>query len=246
MIQEIINFVDTLPNEVFTNNLKPKEGLYVLLDIDEDGNLVNVNKEGKINDDDIGFYSKNDDELSSTITKCLPLWMNTIPVSNAKIFNPIKKIFGNTCSPFAFSFNKKNWEKYEELKLLQQQFKEETLSLEQVKEKLKEFMRGELTIYFDIASQYVENETHNKWMKHFRNYLYNNLFDFIENLDEFEKLKSTQGIYLFYKTPTLEDYKEPYQNYLAAKVFNKDDYNKQKPSTEEIHGISDSVSYFNS
>lgn len=32
---------------------------------------------------------------------------------------------------------------------------------------------------------------------------------------------------------------------MAAKVFNKDDYNKQKPSTDQIHGISDSVSYFN-
>lgn len=92
MIQEIINFVDALPDEVFTNNLKPKEGLYILLDIDEQGNLVNVDEDGKIYEDDIAFYSKNDEELSSTIAKCLPLWMNTIPVSNAKIFNPIKKI----------------------------------------------------------------------------------------------------------------------------------------------------------
>lgn len=245
MIQEIINFVDTLPNEVFTNNLKPKEGLYILLDIDEDGNLVNVDEDGKINGEDIGFYSKKDEELSPLIERCLPLWMNTLPVSNAKIFNPIKKVFGNTCSPFAFSFNKKNWEKYEELKLLQKQFKDETFHKEQVKDKFREFMRGELTIYFDIASQFVEDDTHNKWTKLFRNYLYNHLFDLIESLDEFEKLKSVQGIYLFFKTPTLEDYKEPYQNYLAAKVFNKDDYNKAKPSTEEIHGISDSVSYFN-
>lgn len=129
--------------------------------------------------------------------------------------------------------------------MLQQQFKEETLSLEQIEDKFKEFMRGELTIYFDIASQFVENVNHIKWMKLFKNYLYKHLFDLIENLNEFEKLKSTQGIYLFYKTPTLEDYKEPYQNYLSAKVFNKDDYNKLKPSSDEIHGISDSVSYFN-
>jgi len=245
MIQEIINFVDTLPNEVFTNNLQPKEGLYILLEIDEQGNLVNVDEERKINSEDIGFYSKKDKEINSLIEKCLPLWMNTVPVSNAKIFNPIKKIFGNTCSPFAFSFNKKNWEKYEELTLLQKQFKEEAIHQEQIKEKFKEFMQGELTIYFDIAEQYVEDELHRKWMKRFRNYLYNHLFDLIDKLDEFKKLKSAQGIYLFLKTPTLEDYKEPYQNYLAAKVFNKDDYNKTKPSTEEIHGISDSVSYFN-
>ena len=245
MIQEIINFIDTLPNEVFTNNLQPKEGLYILLDIDEEGNLINVDEEGKIDNEDIGFYSKKDKALSPLIEKCLPFWMNTLPVSNAKIFNPIKKVFGNTCSPFAFSFNKKNWEKYEELTHLQKQFKEETFHQEQVKEKFKEFMRGELTIYFDIATQFIEDELHQKWMKQFRNYLYNYLFDLIDSLDEFEKLKSAQGIYLFYKTPTLADYKEPYQNYLAAKVFNKDDYNKTKSSTEEIYGISDSVSYFN-
>lgn len=245
MIQEIINFVDTLPNEVFTNNLQPKEGLYIILDINEQGGLVNVDGKGRIQEEDIGFYSKKDDELSPLIKKCLPLWMNALPVSNAKIFNPIKKIFGNTCSPFAFSFNKKNWEKYEELKLLQKQFKEETIQEEEIKDKFKEFMRGELTIYFDIASQFVEDELHEKWMKIFRNYLYNHLFDLIDNLEEFEKLKSAQGIYLFYKTPKLADYKEPYQNYLAAKVFNKDDYNKTKLSTKEIYGISDSVSYFN-
>jgi len=91
----------------------------------------------------------------------------------------------------------------------------------------------------------VVDELHKKWMKIFRNYLYNHLFDLIGNLEEFERLKSAQGIYLFYKTPKLEDYKEPYQNYLAAKVFNKDDYNKKKASTEVIYGISDSVSYFN-
>ena len=158
MIQEIINFVGSLPEEVFTYNLKPKEGLYVFLDIDEDCNLVNVDEEGQINDEDIDFYSKKDEELSPLITKCLPLWMNTIPVSNAKIFNPIKKVFGNTCSPFAFSYNKKNWEKYEELTLLQKQFEGVTFHQEQIKEKFKEFMRGELTIYFDIASQFIEDE----------------------------------------------------------------------------------------
>jgi CRISPR-associated protein Csh1 len=245
MIQEIINFVDTLPSEVFTNNLQPKEGLYILLDIDEYGDLVNVDEDGKIIEEDIGFYSKKDGEFSPLVIRCLPFWMNTLPVSPAKIFNPIKKVFGNTCSPFAFSFNKKNWEKYEDLKLLKKQFDGETITSEQITDKFREFMRGEMEIYFDIASNFVEDELHQKWMKLFRNYLCNNIFDLVSNLDEFEKLKSAQGIYFFYKTPTLEDYKEPYQNYLAAKVFNKDDYNKTKPSTDEIYGISDSVSYFN-
>jgi CRISPR-associated protein Csh1 len=245
MIQEIVNFVDTLPGEAFINNIQPKEGLYILLDINEVGNLINVDSEGKILDNDIGFYSKKDEQLSEAVSKSLPLWMNTVPVSNAKIFNPIKKIFGNTCSPFAFSFNKKNWEKYKNQKLLQKQFEDETISKEQISDKFEEFMRGEMTIYFNIAEQYVDNEKHREWLKIFRNYLRNNIFNLMDNLQEFGKLKSAQGIYFLYKKPTVKDYQEPYQNYLAAKVFNKYEYNKVKLSIKEIYGISDSVSYFN-
>jgi CRISPR-associated protein Csh1 len=106
-------------------------------------------------------------------------------------------------------------------------------------------MRGEMTIYFNIAEQYVDNEKHREWLKTFRNYLRNNIFNLVDNLQEFGKLKSAQGIYFLYKKPTAKDYQEPYQNYLVAKVFNKDEYNKAKLSTEEIYGISDSLSYFN-
>ena len=245
MIQEIINFVETLPDEVFTHNLKPKEGLYVLLDIDKNGNLINTDKNGNINSDDVSFYFKSDNELTPLIEKCLPLWVNTVPVSNAKIFNPIKKVFGNTCSPFAFSFNKKNWEKYEEQKLLQKQFKDSVVSKENISDRFREFMRGELKIYFDIAGQYVENDKQNQNLLVFKNFLHNNIFDLVNNLKEFKTLNSAQGIYFFQKNLPIEDFKEPYENYLAAKVFNKEDYNKEKKSTQEIFGISDSVSYFN-
>lgn len=245
MLQEIINFVEQLSPEVFTTNLTPKEGVYIILDIDEDGKLKNVNKEGKINEEDIDFYSKKDKELSPLLERCLPLYMNTVPVSPAKIFNPIKKVFGNTCSPFAFSFNKKNWEKYQDFKVIQKQFKEETLQKEQLQGKFREFMRGELTTYFDAAEQYTEEESHKEWLKRLRNYLYNHLFDLLDGLEEFKKLKSAQGIYFFLKAPSVADYEVPYQNYLFAKAFNKDDYNLIKPSTEETFGISDSVSYFN-
>jgi CRISPR-associated protein Csh1 len=96
MIQEIINLVDTLPSEVFTDNIQLKEGLYILLDINEEGDLINVDSEGKVLDNDIGFYSKKDEQLSEAVSKSLSLWTSVVPISTAKIFNPIKKIFGNT------------------------------------------------------------------------------------------------------------------------------------------------------
>ncbi|MFT6337929.1 MAG: CRISPR-associated protein Csh1 [Halioglobus sp.] len=245
MIQEIINFVESLPDEVFTNNLKPKEGLYILVDLDEEGNLLNVDGEGRINEEDIGFYSKKDEEMSDLIKRCVPLWMNSVPVSNAKIFNPIKKVFGNTCSPFAFSFNKKNWEKYKDRSVLQKQFIGQEIDNDSLKDKFNEFMLGEMAIYFETASQYVEDDLHKNWMKLFRNYMHNHLIALMENLNEYQEMKSAQGVYVFLKAPTAKDYKIPYQEYLAAKVFNKDDYNKKKESTQEIFGVSDSVSYFN-
>lgn len=237
MIEEIINFVDTLNPEIFTRNLQPKEGLYILIDLDENGNLL---------EKEVEIYSKKDDELSSFIQKCLPLWMNSLPVSNAKIFNPIKKIFGNTCSPFAFSFNKKNLEKYRDLSAIRTEFKDKTISQENLQVKFEEFIRGELNIYFDTAEPYAaKNERHLKWHQLFRNYLNEHLFALLDELDEYEKLKAAEGVYIFLAMPSIEDYREVHQLYLSEKVFNKDDYNKIKPSTEEIHGISDSVSYFN-
>lgn len=244
MIQEIINFVEELPQEVFTYNLKPKEGLYVLLDIDNEGNLLNVDEDGKIKLEYVDFYSIKDKEFLPVIQECLPLWMNTIPVSNAKIFNPIKKIFGNTCSPFAFSFNKKNWEKYKEIDLLNEQF-DESVNTDNVKEKFEAFMRQEMNIYFDKATEYTEQEKHIERLEVFRAFLSNNIFSLLDNLEQYNELKANQGIYFFLKMPTIDDYKEPYQNYLADKIFNKDVYNKEKPSNNKVYGISDSVSYFN-
>lgn len=366
MIQEIINFVETLPNEVFTNNLQPKEGLYIVLDIDKNGNAINSIKEdlvgkfingyGGIYDEDLSILTKEElentrrikvnktnrkklqegidkkiklgqyidgssnlfekdlsktelldlkkryrkkidtanigdvlpnfiaayvdkkDQMPDLVKEYLPFWMNTVPVSPAKIFNPINKVFGNTCSPFAFSFNKKNWEKYDLYNLylaatkelegtakekalgkLQSQpgFKKIAQDLyplkaipsdsirAQLNAKFHHFMRGELTIYFDKAEEYLEEDVHLKWLMFFRNYLYKNIFKLIDSLERFDNLKSAQAIYLFLKAPSLEDYKKPYQKYLSEKVFNKDDYNKIKPSTEEVYGISDSTSYFN-
>ena len=79
MIREIINFIEELPQEILNNNLKPKEGLYVLLDIDNDGNLLNIDENGKINQSDIGKYTEKDDEennLTEHILNCKNLFLN--------------------------------------------------------------------------------------------------------------------------------------------------------------------------
>lgn len=66
MINELVNFVNDLPSEVFSYQLKLEEGLYFELDISEDGEPVLVNSETH-------KVSKEPKELSPFLEKCLQL-----------------------------------------------------------------------------------------------------------------------------------------------------------------------------
>ena len=39
MIKEISNFIEKIPNEYFTENLEPSDGLHIWLELDSKGNL---------------------------------------------------------------------------------------------------------------------------------------------------------------------------------------------------------------
>lgn len=114
MIREIINFIEELPQEILNNNLKPKEGLYVLLDIDNDGNLLNIDENGKINQSDIGKYTEKDDEennLTEHILNCKNLFLNSQVMGKGtnKSFNSSSGLFSITATPFGIGFSKKNY-----------------------------------------------------------------------------------------------------------------------------------------
>ena len=79
----------------------------------ENGNTIlsNVDSEGNILSEDIAVYDKNSED-TPFFNKCLEIQTNSIPVSPQKIFNPNKKIFGASCSPYVLAFYKRNLEKY--------------------------------------------------------------------------------------------------------------------------------------
>ena len=115
MIKEIVQFIDALPQAVFSKNLQLREGLYFFLEIEEEnGNpiLKNIESDGKLRKEDFGIFSAST-EMNPFFEKCLNLQVNSVPVSPAKIFNPNKKIFGVSCSPFIVAFTKKNFDKYD-------------------------------------------------------------------------------------------------------------------------------------
>ena len=114
MVQEITNFVETLPQEIFAKYLKPKEGLYIQLDIDDEGNLLNKDENGSIKKEDIGKYSEKDEKengLSEHLLKCKEFFLSSQVMFNSpnKSFNSSSKLFVSVATPFGIGFTKKNY-----------------------------------------------------------------------------------------------------------------------------------------
>ena len=227
MIQEITSFVDELEKnnpDIFSKNLELREGLYIFLELDEKNegcSLKNIDSDGNIHSEDIQVFDKNA-EWNPFFERCLKIQTNSIPVSNAKIFNPNKKIYNVSCSPFTLCFNKKNFIKYDKEVLISE---------------LKEQ-------YFKIAEQYInkEKEEHVKWFHCFREFMLEQFPDFITKRKEYEDLKAGATINVYLKNPSIDDFKETHEAYLKEKVFNKEKYNLTFNDT--IYGISDSLSLF--
>jgi hypothetical protein len=71
MIQEITNFIDEIPESVFSYNLTLDEGLYIFVGLDNNGNLTEI---------ETRLYKK-DAELDSFFDKCLTLQTKVKPVA---------------------------------------------------------------------------------------------------------------------------------------------------------------------
>lgn len=229
MIKEICQFVDTLENQIpdlFEDGTKLKEGIYAALDIgQEDGRYVlkNVDKNGNILKEDIGLWTRNE-EINPFFEKCRMILQASKPASAAKIFNPNKKIFNITCNPFVVGCTKKIIDKN-----LTSIGKDGILD-----ELIKQ--------YFNKAEEFVENGNHKIWFEGFRSFMKENFWNLLEKIDYFS-LNANYSIIFFLKNLTIEDFKIPYQTYLAHNVFNKADYNIVYQDI--IYGISDSLSTFN-
>ncbi|MDP3912189.1 MAG: hypothetical protein Q8R96_00420 [Bacteroidota bacterium] len=229
MIKEICQFVETLEEQVpdlFEDGAKLKEGIYVALDIGlEDGKYILKNNDeyGNILKEDIGLYTKKED-ITPFFNQCRMILQASKPVSAAKIFNPNKKIFNVTCSPFAVGCTKIIIDK----------------NLGSIG---KGGILNELTKqYFNKAEGFVEEGQQKIWFEGFKSYLTDNFWDLLEMI-EYQKLKDAFAIVFYLKSLSIEEYKNPYQKYLGQNVFNKADYNT---SFQDVaFGISDSLSSFN-
>jgi CRISPR-associated protein Csh1 len=229
MIKEICQFVETLEEQtpdLFEEGAKLKEGIYLALDIGlEDGKYVlrNVDEAGNILKEDIGLFTKKDD-IIPFFEHCRMVLQASKPVSPAKIFNPSKKIFNVTCSPFAVGCTKKIIDK-------------------NLSEIGKDGILNELTKqYFKKAEEFIEEGQSKIWFEGFKSYLTNNFWNLLDKI-EYSNLKDAYAIVFYLKSPSIEEFKLLYQKYLGQNVFNKADYNATFHNI--VFGISDSLSSFN-
>ncbi len=247
MINEIINFVDILPQEIFTKYLKPKEGLYIQLDIDDGGNLLNINEDGSIKKEDIEKYSEEGEKengLSEHLIKSKDLFLNSRVMGKGtnKSFNSSSGLFSAIATPFGIGFAKKNYENPE-------------------KDRSKEYIIGQINTYFKSAEQYLENdEKYISYMKKLQLFLTNYMYDYINKYDLLSNINQPESVFFFLKEPTIDDFKVVNQRYFADRIFNDTketktgkvgiyanthNFNENKIFLKHKTGVSESVKWIN-
>ncbi|MBN2518932.1 MAG: hypothetical protein JXB17_00370 [Bacteroidales bacterium] len=257
MIKEIVQFVDVLPQEAFTKNLTLNEGLYLFLDIQKQKDkycLTNVDENGCVLPEDKLVVDKNT-EPSPIYNEFLFRFENSKMINPNKSFNSSAKIFIAIGTPFGISVSKQAIEENltEQLKKNRKKINEALLSYYK---KAKEYINPEEIQYLNwfkkLSSFSIEglkiHELYSLTEKHTSNPL-NEILYFLISQSEYKKLGKKSQITIFLKEPTIKNYKDIHQKYLADKVFNKNEYNiptlkKGEIPSPNTFGISDAFNVF--
>lgn len=229
MIQELAKFVaDLEQNDPFIHQkgVELREGLYLFVEINEDGSLSIIHK--LLNDKKVS-KAQIMEEQELLYRRSLALQQVLMPVAPTKIFNPIEKIFGVTCSSFALGFNKKNIDKN---------------SIEKIQKGLVQ--------YFDKAKEFLDSDDDilkNKflyWHNTFSGYCKHNLVQFLEKLEEYQQVKEGGDflVMLILNEPNIEYFKIIHDVYFHKNIFNKEEYNKADKEGL-TRGVPDSLYTYN-
>lgn len=218
MIHEISNFIEYLEKngpEVFSENLKLKEGLYVFLEKERD-ELVVKNDNILIIKKDIDENDLTEKEKELYNKFCLRYY-NSLMLSGNKSFLGKPGTFSEIGSPFGISFKKENLIK-------------DSKEVKKANTKLID----NLNLYFKNAEKYLEENNKSQFLifEEFKNFCKTQLLILIEQAQILREYAENKNIYLFHKGATDEDFIKVYSNYLRNKVF-------LKASSKEIGVCSD-------
>lgn len=219
MIKELSNFITSLPPGLKTLGLKSKEGLHILLKIQEiDGRLF-------IDDTSLkqwGFTRKKDQEPGEIdfFKKCASLSQLSWCVNTNKCFDlPIKAI--HSCSPYCVAIKRENLTDGEKYKR---------------NEKLQVYER--IASYFCKAAELLDSETEKQRIQLFRDALDSEakFNHWLYLIPDYTLVKDAEYI-IFYLDEPIEKYERVNTKYLADNLFNTNDYNQLVGN--ETYGTSD-------
>ncbi len=222
MLQEINNFMNTLSPELKQAGLKPKEGLHVLLKVQEKDGVLFMDEKSV---EQVCLTRKATEFDEPFLQRCAELAQVSWCVNTNKCFDlPAKGI--HSCSPYCVALKRESLEgggKYS-------------------KDKIKIYDRVEA--YFTNAVAFVVEEEEKERISVFRNFInsrekLNALFGYFQA--DFEEVKDKEYIIL-YLDEAIEKYRQVNEWYLSDKLFNTNEFNVKVGN--EIYGTSDFLNGF--
>lgn len=222
MLKELVQFTESLDDEIKAVGILPKEGLHIMLSYEENNGETLISAVPKFE-----VFSKKQQDVSLFLKKCASLAQTSWMVNTNKCFDlPAKGI--HSCSPYCLAFKRESivgGGKYSEAKVK---------------------LYNRVNAYFNKAIELLNDETEKQKVKIFQNALNSEskINAYLDSITEFSKLKNVEYI-VFYLDVPIEKYLLPYNKYLSEKLFNTEEHNVI--GTEGLtYGTSNFLNGFNS
>lgn len=221
MINEIVQFTGALSSEFKQLGLKPKEGLHLLLTIKKQDQQVMIEEAPA----QVAFTRSKDPstEDSAFLARAAMLAQKSWCVNTNKCFDlPVKAI--HSCSPYCLAVKRENLTGGEKFKKLASEGKKQVYD--------------RIQAYFSKAADLLKSEEDRQVAKMFE-YALNTqekLDSWLSESGYFDELKDSDYV-IFYLDVPLEKYQATNSRYLADKLFNTNDFNKQVG--DSVYGTSD-------
>lgn len=219
MIKELSRFINTLDPEMKALGMKPKEGLHLLLRINEKDNQLSIDKDSLIE----SVYTKKkglSPAENAFLKRCATMIQLSWYVEPNKCFDlPMKAI--HSCSPYCIAIKRENLTDGEKYK---------ANSKSQVYERIS-------SIYFKKTEALLDTPEAMQRMKLFEEAMNSEekFNAWLAMVPAYEAVKDTEYV-IFYLDEPIEKYERANASYLADKLFNTNEHNTV--INEEIFGTS--------
>lgn len=221
MLQEINNFMNSLSPELKQAGLKPKEGLHVLLKIQEKDGILFMDETSVVQ---VCLTRKATEFDTPFLQRCAELAQVSWCINTQKCFDKTRGI--HSCSPYCVALKRESLEGGEKY----------------LKDEIKIYDR--IDAYFANALEFVKEEEEKERISVFQDFInskakLNALLSCFQA--DFEESQENEYI-IFYLDEAIEKYHKMHECYLSKRLFNTDEFNVT--IRNETYGTSDFLNGF--